>query len=225
MTLEPNGNADIQHSETEYLMDIGKGVLLANAKLKLLDEFLDKTSSELSSSVLSQLGTMGADISKSISALDASATKDSCELARKMDHLDTQLSQVAASSSAKVVGLISALSGRSQENSAQMQRDICSAVAEASVQLAKKNEEVSGKILAEILRTKEAVIASEQANCRYMRELVSNFEGRSQESRDGIAKVFAQRTGSLRRWLICLTLLTVLLSGSCVAMLVLQILK
>ncbi|MHB1459191.1 MAG: hypothetical protein ACYC0V_19965 [Armatimonadota bacterium] len=225
MKLEPDANADIQDSETDYLMDIGKGVLLAIAKLKLLDESLDSSSSELKNSVLSQLDTMGQEISKSIATLEASASKDSIGLAQQLEHLDKQLSIVAASSTAEVVGLISTSSDRSQQDFAQVRRDICAAITEASLQLAKRNEEISGKVDVKIVRMNDQVITSEQANRKFVQELINSLENRSQEARNGIAKVFTQQIDDLRRWLLWLTLLTVLISGSCVAMLVLQILK
>jgi len=212
-----------QDGPSEYMADIGKGVLLANAKLKLLEEFVGSTSSDLCSSIHHEFSVV-LDALQELSRNQHSNTKDVLErLATSLNAVESRLlasiDTSCKESSDGIAGLNGAL--------AVAQRSLGQAIADAEKQTRNQASDHQLKLVGAIQEVRDLLRKIGQEHQAATIKHLDGLETRIKNVLLSLEQLITQKcallsTGQeiMRKWLLWLTIAIVLLSGTSVALLV-----
>lgn len=208
---------------SEYMADIGKGVLLANAKLKLLEEFVGSTSSDARQTIMDELAT----VIEALRELARDQHSSRAEvLARLVTSLETTESKLMVSLAASHKKTNDGITGLGQAvDSAE--KNLGKSVSEAESHLVNQLAEHRLKMVNTINETRDLLQRMGKEHESAMTKLLDGLETRTKNVMRSIEQSVVHRSEMLsagqdvvRKWLLWLTIAVVLLSGTSVALLV-----
>lgn len=211
-----------QNGPSEYIADIGKGVLLANAKIKLLEEFVGSTSSDVCSSIQHELSSAFGDLQESAGN----------------QHTDTKvaLNQLSASLNTIESKLVSSIATSREESSngitdlnealALAQKSLSQAIAEAEKHVKDQASDYLLKEVAAIQKNRDLLQQiTQEHNATTIKQLdgleirIKNVLRAAEQSITQRCMSLASGQDVMRKWLLGLSIAVVLLSGTSICLL------
>ncbi len=212
-----------QVGPSEYMADIGKGVLLANAKLKLLEEFVGSTSSDARQTIMDELATVIEALRELARDQQSGRAEALASLVTSLETTESKLMVSLAASRKETNDRITGL-GQAVDSA---EENLGKSISEAESHLANQLSEHRLKMVNTINETRELLQKMGKEHESAMIKLLDGLETRTKNVMRSIEQSVVNKSEMLaagqdvvRKWLFWLTIAVVLLSGTSIALLV-----
>lgn len=201
-----------------YIADIGKGVLLANAKLKLLEEFIENTSLDAKQSILKELEAA----LQSLQDLAYNHTTGKREilnhLANSFKDVDTAIAKLLKNA----MDELSRIENKNDTTLSEISKAIHSITPNIRIDLDKALSGVYNSLFALGKQQENEIIKlfTELSELKVtIKEIINHKSQLLTEIIDDRSRLLLAGQSMIRKWLLWITVAVILLSGSSVAML------